>query len=76
MSKTLWCPTCKEFPDEIVEFYASFEEVRKWDGEDTYELVESSISDLMESICRKCNSTLLEKEEEKNDDKTPLSKVL
>lgn len=41
MPKTLWCPTCEIFPDDIIEHYSHIAEHRRWDGIDTYELVDS-----------------------------------
>lgn len=63
MPKTFYCPTCKEFPDEIVEHYTCIEETRKWDGIDTYELVDSNFGEVAETTCKKCKSTLEHREE-------------
>jgi hypothetical protein len=63
MAKTYYCPTCKEFPDKIFEVYTSVTETRKWDGIDTYELVESDFGDVAETLCGICDSALECKEE-------------
>lgn len=63
MKKYLWCPVCKEFPDEIVEKYSGqLKENRKWNGE-CYELAESNLDELRsEDCCPECDTALEEKE--------------
>ena len=60
--KYLYCPTCKNRPDKILERYAGeLQETRKWDG-DCYELVESNIDSMaLTQHCLKCDSVLVEK---------------
>jgi hypothetical protein len=62
MKKDLWCPVCKEFPDEIVEKYiGELGEIRKWNGE-CYELVYSNQLELRsKDHCSECDSVLEEK---------------
>jgi len=55
MGKYWWCPKCKEFPDKIVEHYDHVTEHRIWDGDDTYELVDSDFDGQLTTItCEKC----------------------
>jgi len=63
MPKEYYCPTCKEFPDEIIEHYHHVDETRKWDGVDTYELVDSDFGDVAETTCKRCHSNLEVREE-------------
>lgn len=63
MPKDYYCNVCKEFPDEIIEHYTWIEETRKWDGIDTYELVDSDFGEVAERSCKKCASTLEYREE-------------
>jgi ribosomal protein L44E len=61
--KYLYCPTCKKYPDEIIEEYQSpIREKRRWD-EDCYEIYDSNFSDVeIKSYCKECDTELIEDE--------------
>lgn len=64
MSKHLYCPTCKEFPDDIIEIYTPYWEKRTWNEEmDCYELSENNLGmqEPDEVICTHCETKLEEK---------------
>lgn len=58
--KTLYCPTCKEYPNKIIERYLEpIEETREWDKFDDYGLIYSNFEDVeYEQLCRKCRTKL------------------
>ena len=59
--KYLYCPTCQNYPDVIIESYhEGIEEGRKWDGE-YYELQSSNMDEIgYDSLCGKCRTRLIE----------------
>lgn len=59
--KYLYCPTCKEYPDNIIEYYNDVKEMRYWDGE-CYSLEDAEYSE-PEPHCAKCKTKLEEKEQ-------------
>lgn len=63
-NKYLYCPTCKEFPDKIIEIANTpnvREEYRRWDGE-CYELFDTNDDKLtIIPFCYKCRTQLDEK---------------
>ena len=59
--KTLYCPTCKEYPNKIIERYLDpIEETREWDKEfSDYSLASSNIEDVeYTQLCGKCRTKL------------------
>ena len=54
--KDLWCPTCKEYPDEIKDVYDWTIEKRVWKG-DCYELLDVDFGN-SHAECSKCGDIL------------------
>lgn len=61
--KYYWCPTCKDYPDRIIEIFNSLIVERKW-NEDCYELEEQIDEELNEVQCSNCRTPCEEKEQE------------
>ena len=74
IKKDLYCPTCKEYPDEIKTVYDWTVEHREWVN-DCYELQDVDYGDAHEE-CAKCGTTLEYKpQDEGNSDAETMSKV-
>ena len=60
--KYLYCPTCKNYPDEIIEEYQSLiREKRRWSDDYCYELYDSNFSDVeSKNFCGQCQALLHE----------------
>jgi len=59
--KYLYCPTCKEYPDKIIERYLEpIEETREWsDNGIDYGITDSNFEDVKyEQLCEKCRTEL------------------
>lgn len=62
MSKYLYCPKCKKYPDSIEEIYTHFVEHREWDGE-CYASVNTEQDYDSTFHCRECGEECEEGEE-------------
>jgi len=63
--KNLYCLTCKEYPDKIIERYLDpIEETREWNADTGgYGLIDGNFSSTeYEQLCAKCRSKLIFKE--------------
>ena len=71
--KDLWCPTCKEYPDDIRDIYDYAIEKRTW-IDNCYELQDVDYGNCHEE-CAKCGSTLEHKSQEEDNGVNPLPEV-
>ncbi len=57
--KTLYCPSCRKYPDQIEEHYSgNLIEYREWD-QNTYDIYDSNIDDLdLTVVCGTCGTEL------------------
>ena len=64
IGRYLYCPTCKEYPNKIIERYLEpIEETRGWDADmKDYGLMDSNFEDVgYDQLCEKCRTKLINK---------------
>ena len=54
--KTYYCPTCKKYPDKLIEVFDHYENKIMWDKTMGYYSIDCTEGNIIEIVCEKCET--------------------